>query len=285
MAYVTRDNITQRVQASFAECPSPRLKELMEKLVRHLHAFARDAKLTRDEWLFGIELLHRAGQISDNTRNEFMGLSDTLGLSSLVELMASPDDGRTPINLLGPFYVEDAQPLPFNADLKGDMPGQPTLLRGRVLDMNSRPIAGAAINLWQTQDDGLYDVQVPSLKKQRFRGWMHTEADGSYQVRTIKPLGYTAPMDGPIGEMLVATKRNEWRPAHWHFLIRAKGYQELITELYPSDSPHIDDDVAFGPRKELVVDMIRVDDPNEAKRLGIATPFHLAEFDFHLVPH
>lgn len=284
MEYITKNNVTERVLQSFAHCDSPRLRVVLQKLVKHLHAFAVDAELTRDEWLYGIDFLYRAGQISDASRNEFMGLSDTFGLSTVVELLTSTDDDSTPINLLGPFYVEDVPALEFNADLRGDKAGEPTLVRGRVVDLQSRPVAGAVINMWQTQDDGLYDVQVPGLSEQRFRGLLTTRQDGVFQVRTIKPKGYTAPMDGPIGEMLISTRRNEWRPAHWHFFVKAAGYRPLITELYPSDSPHLDDDVAFGPRESLVVDVVDVRDPEEAQVFDMPCPFHKVEFEIKLAP-
>jgi hydroxyquinol 1,2-dioxygenase len=280
MDYLTESNLTQRVIDTFSRCQNARLKEIMEKLVHHLHAFARDAELKREEWLYGVEYLRRAGAISDERRNEFMGLSDTLGLTSLVEFLSQIEDGSTPFNNLGPFYVEDAPQLAFNADLRGNQPGEPVLLRGHVLDSDSRPITGARINMWQTREDGLYDVQIPQLAGYFFRGWMETGRDGAFQVRTIKPKGYTAPMDGPLGEMLISTQRNEWRPAHWHFLIRAPGFQELVTELYPSDSPHVDDDVAFGPRRSLIVDLTKIKDGEEAKRLGMPMPFLVAEYNF-----
>jgi hydroxyquinol 1,2-dioxygenase len=282
MKYITEDNLTERVIEAFARSDNPRLKELMEKLVLHLHAFARDTKLTREEWLYGIDYLLRAGTISDEKRNEFMGLSDSLGLTSLVEFMSHTEDNRTPFNNLGPFYVEDAPLLPFNADLRRNQPGEPVLLRGHVLDTQSNPVSKARINVWQTRDDGLYDIQVPNFTGYHFRGWMETAEDGAFQVRTITPKGYTAPMEGPLGEMLIGTRRNEWRPAHWHFLIRAQGFQELVTELYPSDSPHIDDDVAFGPRKSLVVDVAAIKDPQESRRYGMPTPFNLVEYDFRI---
>lgn len=252
--------------------------------MRHLHAFASETALTRDEWLFAIDFLHRAGQISSGRRNEFMGLSDALGLTALVGLMSDADGGGTPDNPLGPFYVEDAPALPFNADLRGDQPGAPSLLHGRVLDSHARPIAGARIDMWQTRADGMYDVQVAGLYEPCFRGWMRTLPDGAYQIRTITPLGYTAPMDGPLGQLLTSTRRNEWRPAHWHFAIRADGHRPLVTELYPSSSPHLDDDFAFGPREGLVVELVEVHDAREAQRFGLPAPFHKLEFDFTLMP-
>lgn len=283
MDYVTRSDITQRAVEAFRHCPSLRLREILQAWVRHLHAFASETALTRDEWLFAIDFLCRAGQICSRGRNEFMGLSDALGLTALVELMS--DDGcGTPINPLGPFYREDTPELPFNADLKGDHPGESTLLRGRVLDSHSRPLAGARIDIWHTRADGLYDVQVAGLEAPCFRGWMRTQADGSYQVRTIKPLGYTAPMDGPLGQLLTSTRRNEWRPAHWHFAIRAADHRTLVTELYPRSSPHLADDFAFGPREGLVVDLVEVHDASEAQRVGLPVPFQKLEFDFRLMP-
>jgi hydroxyquinol 1,2-dioxygenase len=282
LEFLTADNITQRVVDSFDRTPSPRVRDVMEKLVRHLHAFAREANITREEWLYGVQYLCRAGMISTEVRNEIMGLSDILGLTTVVEFIGQSSDGRTPVNNLGPFYVENAPNLPFDADLRGNQPGEPVLLRGHVVDNNAVPVVGARINLWQTLDNGLYDIQIPELKMHLFRGWMQTNEEGAFQVRTIKPKGYTAPMDGPMGEMLIKTRRNEWRPAHWHFLIRAEGFDELVTELYPAGSPHLDDDVAFGPREALIVDVRTVDDPEEAKRYGMPCPFSLAKYDFKI---
>ena len=284
MAYATREDITARVRATFDACPSQRLKEVMTTLVDHLHGFARETGLTAQEWLLGVDFLFRAGQISDAARNEFMVLSDALGLTALVELMEDADEERTPTNNLGPFYVEDVPTLPFNADLRGDRPGTPMLLRGRVLGADGEPIPGASINLWQTQHDGRYDVQVPGLDEYRYRGWLRTDPQGVYQVRTIKPVGYTAPMDGPVGQMLRATARSPWRPAHVHFLIRAAGHRPLITEVYPQDTPHLEDDVAFGPRAALVVAPVEVRDRDEGARVGLSVPFVKLEFDFKLSP-
>ena len=282
MEFLTADNITERVVRSFDQAESPRVREIMETLVRHLHEFARETRVTREEWLYGVQYLFRAGMISDEVRNEFMGLSDILGLTAVVEFNEQSDDGRTPINNLGPFYVENAPMLPFNADLRGDQPGEPVLLRGHVLDADSTPVPGARINIWQTLDNGLYDVQLPDLKTYLFRGWMQTDGNGAFQVRTITPKGYTVPMDGPMGEMLTKTRRNEWRPAHWHFLIRADGFEELITELYPSSSPHLEDDAAFGTRQALIVGVQRVDDSQEARRHQMPCPFSSVQYDFKI---
>lgn len=281
MEFPTNENITRLVLASFARTDSARLKELMEKLVVHLHAFARDTRLTREEWFASLALLKETGEISSGQRNEFMGFSDALGLTSLVELMQAHSHA-TPMNMLGPFYVPDAPELGFNHDLKGDQDGQPVLLRARVLDHRRRPIAGARVNMWQTRADGLYDVQVPGFDGYHFRGWLTTDAEGVFQVRTIVPKGYTAPMDGTLGRMLTATQRNIWRPAHWHFEIVAKGQVPLVTELYPKGSPHMDDDMAFGPREGLVVDLKTVSDPAQARLHGVQAPFQMVEFDFQL---
>jgi hydroxyquinol 1,2-dioxygenase len=282
LEFITAGNITERVVRSFDHADSRRVREIMEKLVLHLHEFARETKITREEWLYGVQYLCRAGMISNEHRNEVMGLSDILGLTSVVEFIGQASDGRTPVNNLGPFYVENAPVLPFNADLRGDLPGDPVLLRGHVVEDNSAPVPGARINIWQTLDNGLYDVQIPELDTHVFRGWMQTDENGAFQVRTIRPKGYTAPMDGPMGELLTKTLRNEWRPAHWHFLIRADGFEELVTELYPSGSPHLDDDVAFGPRQALIVDVQRIDDPEEARRHHMPCPFSSVQYDFKI---
>lgn len=283
MIKLTLDNITEQVVAAYGATPDPRLKELLGELIRHIHDFARKVDLTPDEWVYGLDFLKRAGQISDDKRHEFMLLSDMLGLSSLMDLKGGAHDpDATPSSVLGPFYVDDAPVIAPGADLKGDAPGEPVHMSGRITDQNGKPIAGAVMDFWQTRADGLYDVQLPDLGHYEFRGRMTVGEDGGYAIRTVKSLGYCIPTDGPGGEMMLAAGRSIWRPAHYHFFIRADGYRPLITELFPSDTEYLDTDAAFGVRESLVFDYQRSESAEDAAALGMASPFYKVNYDFRL---
>ncbi len=257
MRNLTQDNITQAVIARFAATPDPRLKEIMTSLVQHLHAFAREVKLTEEEWFRGIDFLTRIGHITDDQRQEFILLSDTLGLSALVNGMhdeTALEEG-THTSLLGPFYREASPTMPAGSQIaKNASPETEIALYGYVSDVNGKPLSGATVSLWQTSASGLYDIQEdPSAID--YRGVFTTDAKGLFVLRTVKPLGYSIPMDGPVGAMVKAQKRHGMRPAHIHFLVGAPGYRELVTALYLRDDPHLADDVVFGSSGDLAVDI------------------------------
>ena len=234
MRNLSPENVTDALIRVFDETPDPRLKEIMCALVRSLHNFAREVKLTPEEWSFAMDALLRAGKISDSRRNEFIMFSDVLGLSAVVDMMnGGGGKGETAFSQLGPFF-EDG--LPFSpshiVDLRGgpegDLPGDPVLFTGSVVSSDGQPLAGAIVDAWQTDVEGLYDLQRPELNgAHRLRCRLRTSPEGTFVLKTIRPLGYTAPMDGPGGQMLVATHRNIWRPAHFHFRIAADQHRTL----------------------------------------------------------
>jgi protocatechuate 3,4-dioxygenase beta subunit len=286
MRNLSEANVTDALTRVFDDTPDPRLKGLMQALVRHLHGFAREVQLTREEWAFAMDFLYRAGKISNEGRNEFILFSDTFGLSALVDLTNGGDgESETPASQLGPFFVDNLPVSPSNTvDLKGDLEGDPVLFCATVEESSGRPIPGALVDLWQTDNDGLYDVQIPTLKSHRLRCRVRTDADGKVFIKTIRPLGYTAPMDGPGGEMLIATKRNIWRPGHFHFKLQASGYRTVVTELFPEGDKFLDNDAAFGVRAPLVIDMPRTESAELAKQFGMPVPFVKVDYTFRLSP-
>lgn len=281
MRDITRDNLTQAVIASFGGAESERLRTVIGTLVTHLHAFAREVKLTHAEWKAAIDFLHAAGKISDERRNEFILLSDVLGLSALTDLINSTP-GATEASELGPFYAEGSQLLPVGADLIKDNPGDRVLLRGRVLDGSGKPIPGAMLDFWQAAANGLYPEQDPQQDAHNLRGRMLTGADGRYAIRTIRPAPYTVPDDGPVGTLLRAGGRTAWRPGHFHFIVKAEGYVPLVTELFSVDDPYIDRDAVFGVRASLAVPFVRQDSAAAAAPYDIKPPFYTLDFDFRL---
>jgi len=281
MRDITRDSITEAVVRSFAGAADPRTKQVIERLVHHLHAFAREVNLTHAEWRAGIEFLYRAGKISDEARNEFILCSDVLGLSSLVDLLGNAS-GATEGSVLGPFHAPGSRELAVGGDLAGGNEGEAVLVQGRVLDAAGRPIAGAVLEFWQTAANGLYWQQDPAQDPQNLRFRMTTGADGRYAFTTVRPAPYAVPSDGPVGDLLRALGRHAWRPAHFHFIVSAEGCRTLVTELFPADDRYVDEDAVFGVRRSLAVEFRRVESAEAAARLGLEPPFSQVDFDFRL---
>lgn len=273
MRNLTQDNITQAVLARFADTPDARLKEIMTSLVQHLHAFAREVKLTEAEWFRGIEFLTRVGHITDGQRQEFILLSDTLGLSMLTVAMNNDKPaGCTESTVFGPFYVEGAPGYDLGEDVANGAAGIPCRVRGTVRGLNGEPVPGAEIHVWQADAEGKYDVQRDD-PQHRARGVLHADGRGEYHFRSILAEAYPIPDDGPVGDMLRATKRHPWRPAHLHFMIKAPGYETLITHVFRDGDPYLDSDAVFGVRQSLIADWARQPDGN-----------YLVEYDFVLNP-
>lgn len=283
MRNISLENITDAVQASFKDAADPRQREVIMSLVSHLHAFAREVHLTNDEWNAGIDFLWRAGKISDERRNEFILTSDVLGLSSLVDILNGSPAG-TESSVLGPFYVADAPLLPVGASIVGDNGGERVLLRGRVSDLAGRPVAGALLDFWQTDADGIYSQMAPAKPPFNLRCRMHSDADGCYALVTVKPRFYSVPYDGPVGDLLRAGGRHAWRPSHFHALVTAPGYRRLVTEIFADDDPYIDGDAVFGVRRSLVAHFARRDDARAAAPVVIEAPYFEVNFDFRLDP-
>lgn len=253
MRNLTQDTITQAVIARFADTPDPRLKEIVTSLVQHLHAFARDVKLTEAEWFRGIEFLTRVGHITDGQRQEFILLSDTLGLSMLTVAMNNDKPaGCTEATVFGPFYVEGAPTYDLGEDVANGAAGVPCTVRGTVRGLDGEPVPGAEIHVWQADAEGKYDVQRGASHGHQARGVLQANGKGEYHFRSILAEAYPIPDDGPVGDMLRATKRHPWRPAHLHFMISAPGYETLITHVFRDGDPYLDSDAVFGVRESLV---------------------------------
>lgn len=286
MRNVTKDNLTDVFMGYLGDDVDPRLREVMGSLVKHLHNFAKEVNLTHAEWNTGIAFLERAGEISDAQRHEFILLSDVLGLSSLVDMINSLPEG-TSSSVLGPFHIAGAPEIAFGADMKRHYDGEVLLARGTVSDPDGAPIEGAKLNIWQTAPNGLYSSQDAEQETYSFHGILTTDADGKYGFTTVKPVSYTVPTDGPVGDILRATGRHPWRPSHLHYIVTAPGYRPLVTEIFPDDDPYLDEDTVFGVREDLV--MTYVEQAPETFPEGYAlsgkvdAPYLVAEFDVTLV--
>ncbi len=261
MQQLTTENITDVVIDQMATTSDPRMREVMAALTRHLHDFAREVNLTPAEWIKGIEFLTKVGHKCTPLRQEFILLSDTLGMSALVNLMHDKTavEEATQTSLLGPFFRENAPKMKPGEQITKNVQGDEIVMYGQVTDKQGKPVSGATVQVWQTSEEGRYDVEYG--EEMNMRGVFETDADGKYLIKTTKPLGYYIPMDGPVGDMIRAQGRHGMRPAHIHFLVTADNYRELITALYLSDDAHINDDVVFGVAEDLVIE-IKKNDPN-----------------------
>ncbi|MEO9649877.1 MAG: dioxygenase [Roseobacter sp.] len=252
MRNVTKDNITDVFTGYMGADMNPRSREIIASLVQHLHDFARETNLTHDEWRQGIAFLEGCAAVETEDRHEFVLASDVLGLSSLVDMLHSRDDA-TSSSVLGPFHVSGAPPLPVGGDMKRHFGGPVLLAEGVVRDTEGNPIPGAEIDIWQTAPNGLYASQDDEQDTFSFHGLMTVGEDGRYAFTTVKPVEYTVPSDGPVGAILDACGRHPWRPSHLHYIVKAPGYRDLVTEIFPDDDPYLDQDTVFGVRKDLVM--------------------------------
>ncbi|MCF6507399.1 catechol 1,2-dioxygenase [Blastococcus sp. MG754426] len=253
MDLVTEENITDLAVERWATARDPRLAEVMTALVRHLHDFAREVRLTEDEWMAAVQWLTATGKISTEKREEFILASDVVGLSMLVVQMNHRlDPEATPATVLGPFHIEGSPELGYGDDMSDGLPGTPLYLHGRVTDLDGAPVAGAVLDVWQSDSEGLYESQLAEVDEARLRAKYTTDDDGRYCLRTIAPLGYSIPMDGPVGDLVARTEISHFRPAHIHFLINVPGFEPLITHLFQEGAQYLDSDVVFGTKQELV---------------------------------
>ena len=274
MRNLNQDTITQAVIERFSRTPDPRLKEIMTSLIQHLHAFAREVQLTEEEWFKGIDFLTRTGQKCSDTRQEFILLSDTLGLSMLtMAINHEKPPGCTEATVFGPFFVEGAPHYENGDDVANGAPGIPCVVRGSVRGLGGEPVPNATIDVWQADAEGHYDVQIENLGHAQARGQLQSDAQGRYHFKSIVAESYPIPTDGPTGEMLRATNNHPWRPAHLHFMIAAPGYETLITHGFREGDQYLDSDAVFGVRQSLVADWIEQPDGT-----------YLVEYDFVLNP-
>ena len=274
MRNLTQHNITQAVIARFDDTPSQRLKEIFTSLVHHLHAFTREVKLTEAEWFEGIQFLTATGQMCDDKRQEFILLSDVLGLSMLtVALNHDKPAGCTESTVFGPFFVEGAPAYEHGGDVANGAVGDPCEVSGTVRSLNGKVVSDAVIDVWQADADGHYDVERRELDHAQGRGVLRSGAKGEFHFRTIVAEAYPIPVDGTVGKLLAATKRHPWRPAHLHFKIEAPGYETLITHLFRNGDAYLDSDAVFAVRESLVADWVKGSDD-----------IHRLNFDFVLNP-
>ncbi|MEO8037250.1 MAG: intradiol ring-cleavage dioxygenase [Betaproteobacteria bacterium] len=274
--------LTEAVLARIEATAEPRFKEIMTSLIRHLHAFVRETELTEAEWFAGIQFLTATGQKCDAKRQEYILLSDTLGVSMLVDAINHRKPGSaTETTVLGPFYVPGSKHIPMWTDIAAGLPGVPAYVHGRVLDVDDKPVAGAELDVWQNDSEGFYDVQRPGASYAR--GKFTTDAQGRYGFRTTRPVSYPIPTDGPVGKMLLGMGRHPYRPAHVHAKVSAPGYDAIITHLFVKGDPYLGSDAVFGVKDSLVVEFN--DRPGGRAPDGKACdrPFSVAEYDFRLV--
>jgi hydroxyquinol 1,2-dioxygenase len=281
----TPADITAAVIASFDHADDPRLRELMQALARHLHAFASEVGLTEEEWQAAIGALTATGHITDERRQEFILWSDALGLSMLVDALANPlPPGATESTVLGPFYVPGSPKREYGESMASEPAGTPAWVHGRVLDTDGEPIAGAELDVWQNGDDRLYAVQRPEAPEDHLRGRYTARADGSYAFVAVRPVPYPIPYDGPVGQMLDATGRHPWRPAHIHMIVRAPGYRTVTTHIFDRDSEYLDSDAVFAVKPSLLREFVERDADDPERPAGVDGTWVSVENDIVLAP-
>ena len=284
MRTFTEQNATDAVLDRLASCQDARVKQLLTSIITHVHEVVREVEPTEEEWFAAIRFLTRTGQMCDDRRQEYILLSDTLGVSMLVDAINHRKPrGATESTVLGPFHVNGAPALEMGADLSRDGKGHSLWVAGRVLDPDGHPIAGATLDVWQTSSDGFYDIQDRTQPEMNLRGVFTTGADGRFFFRSIKPTSYSIPTDGPVGEMLTAMGRHAMRPAHIHFIVSAPGFASVTTHLFVAGDPLLDSDAVFGVKGSLVVPFVHHDDPETAAARGLRNPYYTVEYDFVLV--
>ena len=284
MPYVTEDNLTDVAMERWKDIPDPRLRQIMQSLIKHLHGFVRDIEPTQAEWAVAIDWLTRTGKLCSQKRQEFILTSDVLGVSMLVDAINHRRPGAaTPSTVEGPFHVPNAPSITNGGNMAEGAPGIPCFVTGTVRGLGGEPVGGAMLDLWQTDGEGLYEAQR-DVTEPWMRGAFHSKADGSYTIRTVAPIGYSIPMDGPIGDLVKQTDVSEMRPAHIHFCIEAPGYHRVVTHLFQRGCPYLETDVVYGVKAPLIVDFI--ENPPGVAPNGdrIGTTFYTIRYDFVLQP-
>jgi protocatechuate 3,4-dioxygenase beta subunit len=282
---VSEHLVTEEVVDRLDATPDARLREIMISLVRHLHAFAVEVELTESEWMQGIQFLTDVGHITDEVRQEFILLSDTLGLSSLVvELTHGAASVVTESTILGPFYVDNPPVREFGENMAEGDPGEQLVVLGTVRSSDGTPLPHAQLDVWQTASNGLYDVQDDSQAAGSLRGRYHSGEDGRFRFRTVRPVSYPIPDDGPVGKLLAATGRHPWRAAHIHFIVSALGHEPVTTHVFDSADPYLNSDTVFGVRRSLIRTFEPLGSEEEALAAGGAFPGLRLQYDFFLRP-
>ena len=285
MRQFNEDTLTNEVVARLKKTKNPRLKEIMTSLVKHVHAFAREVHLTEEEWFEGIKFLTAVGAKCDGKRQEFILLSDVLGLSMMVvALNHKTAPGATEATVLGPFFAHGAKEFGYGADLRAGatMTGEDVWVSGRVLSVDGKPVPNAALDIWQAKADGIYDLQTEG--EFELRGRVKANEKGEYAFASYKPKFYSIPIDGPVGDLIRATSNRHMRPAHMHAIVAAPGYQQVITHVFVEGDPHLDGDAVFAVKDSLVGKYKKVNNAEQAKKLGLSNPFLKLQWDFKLSP-
>lgn len=285
MAQFSEHDLTDAVIERLAECDDPRFKTVMSSLIRHLHAFIRDVELTEREWITAIRFLTEVGQACTDKRQEFILLSDTLGVSILVDAINHRlPTGAVESTVLGPWYLEGAPELPLGADISNGVAGEPTFYSGRLMTLGGEPIAGGLLDVWSGDGAGLYDMQMPGQTAMLCRGKFRTDAEGRYWFRSIRPTYYPVPTDGPVGKMLRKMGRHPNRPGHIHMIVSAPGHETVTTHLFVAGAPYLDSDAVFAVKDSLIVDFERHEPGAAPTGEVMDVPFYTAEYDFRLAP-
>ncbi len=279
--YFTVKDSVKVVQDRAGPKANKRVKFLVDSLVKHLHAYIKEARPTMDEWMYAINFLTRTGHLSTDWRQEFILLSDTLGVSMLVETLNNHKmSGETESTVLGPFHVANVPHYENGANICLDGKGEPVWVKGRVLNAKGKPITGAKLDVWQANEDGFYDVQQKGVQPEmNLRGIFTSDEQGRYFFRSAYPRYYPIPYDGTVGDMLKALDRNPNRPAHLHFIVSAAGYESVVTHIFTPDCPWLKDDAVFGVKESLIADFKKIDDAKRAAMLGMPNPFREVEWD------
>ncbi len=278
------EDLTQAVLATFENSKSKRFQTVMQSLVKHLHAFINEVGLTQEEWFKGIDYLTRVGHISDEKRQEFVLLSDVLGVSMLViDLNSKKYAGATASTVFGPFFVEGSPAFENGDDIANGASGEPCYMQGRVRSTTGEPLPGALIEIWQADDNGFYDVQKEASNVWG-RGHLHTDKEGRYYFWSVRPEAYPIPEDGPVGELLHEAKRSPMRPAHVHFMIKVPGYETLITHVFKDGDQYLDSDAVFGVRSSLITSFQRHEPGLAPDGKKMDVPFYTMNYDFLLAP-
>jgi hydroxyquinol 1,2-dioxygenase len=282
MPYVTEANLTDIALDRWSNIPDERLRKIMAAAVKHVHAFVREVEPTKDEWFAAVDWLTRIGQKSDDKRQEMILLSDVLGVSMLVDAINNRlPSGATPSTVEGPFHIAGTPEIENGKNVTEGAPGIPCIVTGKIADLHGKPIAGAAIDMWQTDGDGLYEAQR-ELDHPYMRGIYRSQPDGSFIARTVAPIGYSIPMDGPVGALMNKTTISHFRPAHIHFAVDAPGYHGVVTHLFQAGDEFIDTDVVYGVKKELIVEFKQKPAGTAINGEEIKTPYYEVNYDFVL---
>ena len=284
MQYFSEEHSAEVVKQQYANCKDLRLKTIMESAVNHLHQFVKEVEPTQEEWMYMIEYLTKTGQKCDDKRQEFILLSDVLGISALVDTINNRKTlNATESTVLGPFHVKNAPKKQMGDNINYDGKGEPAYIFGSVKDTDDNPIDGAEIDVWQANDDGFYDIQQPDTQPEmNLRGIFTTKEDGKYWFKSVKPKFYSIPTDGPVGTMIYASGRHPNRPAHLHYIVSAEGYKPVVTHVFVKGSEYLDSDAVFGVKDSLISEYVLIEDDAKARNVGFEIPYYELEFNFVL---